>query len=281
MPLNSVYENGGFLGTTQVYASGSFPKTYYDGIWNLQAVYDTTSASLVTDGLVLNLDAANPASYPGSGTTWTDLSGLDHNGTLTNGPTYSASPSGSIVLDGVNDYVTISETAAMRPSVLTLEIVFEITSDTNTVNGAGATNQYIAFRQNTRTTVFEGYHLKYEEDTDRVTIATSTSAGAASVLNSPTSSVPLNSIKHIICLFDTTTMSIYINGSISAGPAAKGTGIDYNLTHTLKLGRTVPVGSSFDASMNGKIYECRIYNRILSETEITNNYNVIKGKYAI
>ena len=63
------------------------------------------SPSLVMNGLVLALDAANPKSYPGSGTTWTDLSGRGNTGTLTNGPTYSSANGGSLVFDGTNDYV--------------------------------------------------------------------------------------------------------------------------------------------------------------------------------
>jgi hypothetical protein len=55
--------------------------------------------------LVLNLDAGNAASYAGSGTAWTDLSGFGNNGTLVNGPTYSSADGGSIVFDGVDDYV--------------------------------------------------------------------------------------------------------------------------------------------------------------------------------
>jgi hypothetical protein len=62
---------------------------------------------IVTNGLVLALDAADRNSYPGSGTTWTDLSGSGNNGTLTNGPTYSSANGGSIVFDGSNDYATI------------------------------------------------------------------------------------------------------------------------------------------------------------------------------
>ena len=54
---------------------------------------------MVTDGLVLCLDAANTKSYPGSGTTWSDLI-ESNNGTLVNGPTYSSADGGSIVFDG-------------------------------------------------------------------------------------------------------------------------------------------------------------------------------------
>lgn len=62
--------------------------------------------SINTNGLVLHLDAANPASYSGTGTTWTDLSSFGNIGTLVDGPTYDYSNGGSIVFDGLNDYVS-------------------------------------------------------------------------------------------------------------------------------------------------------------------------------
>jgi hypothetical protein len=64
--------------------------------------------NIVTSGLVLNLDAANPRSYPPpyNGVTWTTLAG-SNNGTLINGPTFNSSNGGSIVFDGVNDYIRL------------------------------------------------------------------------------------------------------------------------------------------------------------------------------
>ena len=64
------------------------------------------SPKIITKGLVLSLDAAHNKSYPRSGTTWTDLSGNNNTGTLTNGPTFSDSNGGVIVFDGTNDYMT-------------------------------------------------------------------------------------------------------------------------------------------------------------------------------
>jgi hypothetical protein len=64
-----------------------------------------SATSVVTTGLQLYLDAGNASSYPGSGTTWTDLTVNGRNGTLTNGPTYSSDNGGSIVFDGSNDFV--------------------------------------------------------------------------------------------------------------------------------------------------------------------------------
>jgi hypothetical protein len=68
------------------------------------------SVPIISNGLILYLDAGNAASYPGSGTTWTDVSGNINTGTLTNGPTYSSANGGSIVFDGSNDYVLANNT---------------------------------------------------------------------------------------------------------------------------------------------------------------------------
>ena len=63
---------------------------------------------VITDGLVLYLDAANTTSYPGSGTTWNDLSRNGNNGTLVNGPTFDSRNGGSIIFDGSDDYYSAS-----------------------------------------------------------------------------------------------------------------------------------------------------------------------------
>jgi hypothetical protein len=68
----------------------------------------TISSGIVTDGLVLWLDAGTKPSYPGSGTSWTDLSGNNNNGTLTNGPTFNSDNGGIINFDGIDDYVSVS-----------------------------------------------------------------------------------------------------------------------------------------------------------------------------
>ena len=66
------------------------------------------SPRIVTDGLVFCVDAGDKMSYPGAGTTWTDLSKNRNNGTLTNGPTFNSANGGSIVFDGTNDYANMS-----------------------------------------------------------------------------------------------------------------------------------------------------------------------------
>jgi len=254
-------------------------------IWNQNGVYDGVRPNVifpVTSGLVLFLDAAVSTSYPGTGTTWTDLSGLNNTGTLVNGPTFSSVSGGAIVFDGVDDYVSITETSGMTPNVLTLECVFEVLSDTNSNSGgAPTTDQFICLRQNSRTSAFEGYTVAYNETNRRILIVTTPAGGGQSILNSTNNSIPLNTKIHATILYDTTQQSIYINGSLNAGPAAKSSGIDYNSTHTLKIGRAVAVGSAYEGPFNGRIYAFRIYNRILTAAEITQNFNAFRVRYGI
>ena len=90
--------------------------------------------SIVTDGLVLCVDAANTKSYPGSGTTWTDISSKGNNGTLTNGPTFSSGNGGAIVFDGTNDYVDFgSQVANLSTSTISFWIKLQNNDSRNYV----------------------------------------------------------------------------------------------------------------------------------------------------
>lgn len=74
------------------------------------------SAAQVTSGILIDLNAANPSSYSGTGTTWTDLAGGDDNGTLTNGPVYESTGGAGFIHDGTNDYVNIANRSALQPT---------------------------------------------------------------------------------------------------------------------------------------------------------------------
>ena len=99
--------------------------------------------SIITSGLVLHLDAGNAASYPGTGTTWTDLSGNSRNGTLTDGPTYSSANGGSIVFDGTNDFVQCSGSVTVTAATFVAWI---------NRNGTQGTYDGILFSRGTNTT---------------------------------------------------------------------------------------------------------------------------------
>lgn len=84
------------------------------------------SPKIVTDGLVLCLDAANTKSYPGSGTTWTDLSGNGNHATLYNSPTFTqpkAGYSSGITCNGTNQYI-LNTSLPGGDSTFTIECIF-------------------------------------------------------------------------------------------------------------------------------------------------------------
>ena len=111
------------------------------------------SPKIVTNGLVLCLDAANRKSYPGSGNIWRDLSGNGNNGTLTNGPTFSSANGGSIVFDGTDDIVLVNNSSSISPSsAITVSAFFKISSYTS--NYAP-----ICFKQNNYVSFYEQYSL--------------------------------------------------------------------------------------------------------------------------
>ena len=117
-------------------------------------VFNKEYEPIVTNGLVLNLDAGFAPSYPITGTTWYDLSGYGNNGTLTNGPTYSSENTGSIVFDGVNDNISLTspssttswsinfwfEASNLNPSLISIQNMIAIAPS----GGSGAEG-YIVF----------------------------------------------------------------------------------------------------------------------------------------
>jgi hypothetical protein len=74
-------------------------------------------AAQVTSGLLIDLNAANPNSYPGTGTTWIDLAGGDDTATLTNGPVFDTATGSGFIHDGVNDYTNIANRTALQPAI--------------------------------------------------------------------------------------------------------------------------------------------------------------------
>lgn len=227
------------------------------------------SSGVVTSGLVLYLDAGDTNSYPGSGTTWTDLSGNSNNATLVSGSSFS---NGGIVFDGVDDYVSVTETANMTPSVFSFDVKVKVNSNTNTTYGAAYNYwQYILFRQNINNIVnFDAFALIYNESSGK--FATYTHIPSYVMLAS-VSSISLGTTYHVCVTYDTNLIKLYINGVLDNN-VAKGVGMNYNSGHTLKLGRTVPAGGgTWDSAFNGTIYKVKFYNKVLSASEVLQNYN--------
>jgi hypothetical protein len=236
---------------------------------------------IVTNGLVLCLDAANPKSYPGSGTVVADLSGFNNNANLINGTSFSNQNNGGFVCDGVDDYINITENQNMKPQILTAEVAVKINSHTNVGFGGDPTFQYILFRQNSRTGNFEGYVINYIESTANFSCGATPSNGTPQYgITSANNSVVLGRPYIVTAVFDTTMMYLYING-VLVNSGIKASGIDYNASHTLKIGRSVPIDNTFDAASPATFYSIKIYNRALSSFEISQNFNALRGRFGV
>ena len=222
------------------------------------------SPRIVTDGLVLALDAGNTKSYPGSGTTWTDLSGNGNTGTLESGVGFDSDYGGSLSFDGTDEYATgnitlgitnvsincwvnISTTSKKGPFLKvgggTTGYAIGVGNDNMDSNG----NEIIGLFTNVRwidTNINYGTGWKY------VTL----------VLNA--SSVP----------------SIYLNsiliGSYSGTNPISPTSFYY-------IGRNIGDEPSGARAFNGNIAQVSIYNRALTAAEVSQNFNALRGRFGI
>jgi hypothetical protein len=224
------------------------------------------SPKIVTDGLVLALDAANGESYPGSGTAWADLSGNGNNGTLTNGPTFNSGNLGSIGFDGVNDTVNmgIGNTFFPLPQ-FTINVWFR---SFGTVDTTGTTPSLYGFTYGIRCGVGSS-GLSFSVDNGSNLSTTST-----------TGNIPFRNGDWYNCTMTHTgtVNSMYINGQFNVSVNRTWSGTSRWPTNGWNLGRDNNDNFYF---FFGQISHCQIYNRALSAAEILQNYNATKGRFGL
>jgi hypothetical protein len=221
------------------------------------------SPKIITEGLVLSLDAGNVKSYPGSGTVWTDKSGRGNNGTLTNGPTFSSANGGSILFDGNNDLVQAN---AVNSSYFTLSVWAKW------VQFFPSNQGHSLVSNNTSTS--NGYML-YQGTSDphnRVVLFVCTPSLAGLTSNTLLST---NVWYNIVGTYDGNLISIYINGALDKNTPQTGT-VTPNPS-SLLLGKT----SYNNTYFNGNISNTQIYNRALSASEVLQNYNATKSRFGL
>jgi len=217
-------------------------------------------APVVTTGLQLYLDAGNASSYPGSGTTWTDLSGNSRTGTLTNGPTYSATNGGSIVFDGSNDYVQ----CLGSPTVTAATFVTWIKR-----NGSQGTYDGILFSRGTNTTGMNfqtsnqlGYHWNDAGNTynwqSGLTIPDATWCMIAVSVTSTAATA------YLCQTSGTTTATNTVNHSSS-------------VLNDIKLA----VDDAAARYFNGNIAIAQLYNIALSAGQVSQNFQADRGRFGV
>ena len=216
------------------------------------------SPSIVTDGLVLCLDAANQRSYPKSGTTWSDLAGAS-NGTLTNGPTFDSGNGGSIVFDRTNDVVNLGtspQDLVGQSSAATISSWFNVNNTNQCMvigNGTYARFYIETYNRSGSLVVHWGFGGSQNSSTSQAFIST-------------------NAWYYYTATYDQSVVKAYLNGlnTDSDGIGSKTYG------GALYVGSWGGNGFLF----GGKIASVSIYNRALSADEVRRNYEATVGRYS-
>lgn len=221
------------------------------------------SPQIVRNGLILCLDAANPRSYPGSGTDWNDLSGNQNNGTLVNGPTYSNINNGTIVFDGTNDVVQCGTTIppAGNMSIFAWVYLTSVNSEWNII----------------ATKWFGGNDFHWA-------LKSPTNNGAGLKQNLFTSS---NSDVYGATVFFTNTW-YYVGFTLTNGGALtfyQNGIVDSTVSPVSRqtAGSILQIGDERTSiyGLIGRIPQVSIYNRALTASEVSQNFNATKGRYSI
>ena len=222
-----------------------------------------TGPNIVTDGLVLALDAANTKSYISGSTTWNDLSGNGNNGTLTNGPTFSSANGGSIVFDGVDDRCLTQLPASTIGAICT--VISTCTCNSYGVDITGARRIVSLDR-----TAGSSKWAISTKNTGGIQFVGSAGAESGNVFD-----ITLGEIFQVALVLQNTSYKLYKNGELK---------IDSTYTTDASSFGNVSIGSRptvDDRFWDGKIFNTIIYNRALSASEVLQNYNGQKSRFGL
>jgi hypothetical protein len=218
---------------------------------------------LVQNGLVLALDAADKNSYRGSGTSWFDLSGNTNTGTLTNGPTFSGANLGTIVFDGVDDYVSISNNSNFNNgNNITVEAWVLCTNWSSYTHpmivAKGINVEWILWKSND-----VGYVGKL-------------GWRAAGTVYS-TTSLPNNTWVQCVGSIGSAGQKVYLNGVLES-TVGNTTFTSGNVNVTIAAGLVTGSPSNL---LGANVAITKIYNIQLTDNQVLQNYNATKTRFGL
>ena len=224
------------------------------------------SPKIITNGLVLSLDAANNKSYPRSGTTWSDLSGNNNNGTLTNGPTFSAGNQGSIVYDGVDDYISGTNNSS-------LQLLNDLTIGAWVKLGSGGNANQGIFEKMVNTG-YSGYGITRQDDYFKFWTG---SSGTFAYTNSNITYSSGNNWYYVVGRRMAGNNRLFINSILQT---------DSQSPPLSDSGEVYVIGRYYSNIANtfyfvGNIAHVLLYNRALTDAEILQNYNTTKSRFGL
>jgi hypothetical protein len=221
---------------------------------------------IYNNGLVLNLDAGNANSYPGTGTTWFDLAS-GNNGTLVNGPTYDVNKGGSLYFDGTNDYGNFGNIQSLNS--LTSGVTVGAWVKTS------STPSYSAILQKWYQSGVQGGFQMFVNPSGQLSIAIGDFISTYSALSS-TTSILTGNWTYCVATYDLNSIKIYINGVLNTSVSFVRSVVNSN-NAILYVGQD-DYGSRF---FRGNISSATVHNRALSATEILNNFNSTRGRFGL
>jgi len=235
---------------------------------------------IVQNGLVLNLDAGVSDSYPGSGTTWTDLSGNGNNGTLQNGPTFDSIGGGTLLFDGTNDRCNISNSSVSNSisNLFTLEAFLKVRSNPSTLHGAGV----VSIGNGSSNSGNYEMLLTTRNNSDiHIYNRTTNTSNQVNVYEPRDLKIQLNKWVHCLITFENGYKRNFLNSvEVSTGSdSAVGVNLKTTSISVLKIGGRH--NSNTSGLLNADISNIRIYNRALTQQEILQNYNATRGRFGI
>ena len=235
-------------------------------------VVNSNYENIVTNGLVLNLDAGFIPSYPKNGTTIYDVSIDTNNGTLINSPSYGSANGGGLDFDGTDDRGTFPTPTPSNATSLTYSVWFKGQSSTSAVSGFG----YIIHNNGPSTSTGNSY----------LTFGVHGSTGKYYAAmngqyNSMQTSISQNSSNYYMMslTWDGTTQKVYVNGSLENSKALSD-GFTYQYAWNSTFGLCDQRGGTY-RPFDGYIYIINAYNRALSQDEILQNYNAQKSRFGL
>ena len=221
---------------------------------------------IITSGLVFTIDAADKNSYPGSGTSWTDLIRDNTTGSLVNGPTFNSSNGGSINFDGTNDKVNFADTglptgtSSRTVSIWFLfdQMRFQAAISYGTPNVTNSKQNWAIGTLNGKIWMStEGPNYNFGETTRTA-----------------------NTWYNVVATYNGTNLTRFIDGTQVATNNVVTDGAQLNtvLNGTLRIGDYDTV---FGAPWDGRVANAMIYNRALTAAEVLQNYNALKSRFGL
>lgn len=219
------------------------------------------SDGIVTAGLVSYLDAGNPSSYPGSGTTWTDLSSSQKNAVVPTSVTYDSANGGTLYFDG-------TDLPAEVPGGGPLELTSQMTALVFTKYGGGGGRLY----QKDGPSYVRCWEMGTYQNTFRIELWHSD----GSAIVQPTGALSPGSWYHLVMSFDGTNIRQYINNSLSQTSSFPG-------DIRADSGTPLMIGGYWSGSeyYNGNVAIAQLYNRALSAAEIDKNFNFHRARFGL